>query len=284
MKQALIAGGSLLLSSLACGQTANLYNPAETGWVWLDGKTITIAYSSAGAASGVSNATMLQVLADIEARLDGLNVPGLEVAIDTNVRNTNCDARQRNQVLVCWEAINDNIATFVNIGGMEGTTGYQLANVVLDYRNAWTPETLKTMIMHELMHVIGFGHPEGSNNSVLNGATDLTPIDITGLQTQWADRCMYTYNATDQTVVLPFVTYRGNAYNVTVHNDGNNQFSLAQVAMWTPAAPPKTPCQNLAVDDTDQLHVPRVNVGGASMWADLKLVGSRLVLMNSGRN
>ena len=284
MKKTLFAAASLLLSSLTFAQTANIYDPAETGWFWIDGKTVTIAYSAADAPDSVPNSLMMQVLADVEGKLDGLNVPGLSVAIDTNVRNTNCEARQHNQVLVCWEAITGNTGNFANVGGMGGTTAWQAASLVVDKQTVWTRDTLYTTVMHQLLHILGFGHPEGSGNSIMNGAADITSIDIAGLQTMFTTRCVFPYNATDKTVVLPFVTYRDNAYNVTVHNDGNNNFSLATVSMWTAASPPKTPCQGLAVDGNNELHVPAVNVGGASIWADLRLQNGMLVLTNSGRN
>jgi hypothetical protein len=283
MKKALITACSLLVSSLSFGQTANVYGP-ETGFYWIDGKTVTLAYSNAGAPAAVPNSMMLQVLADIEAKLDGLKVPGLEVAIDTNVRNTTCDEHQRNQVLVCWEAITGQTGNFHPKTGMEGTTAWQSADVVLDKQTTWTRDAMYAQLMHQLLHVLGFGHPEGSNNSVLNGAADLTAIDTAGLQAYYNTRCVYMYNPADKTVVLPFVTYRGNAYNVTVHNDGNNNFSLTKVSMWTPATPPKTPCQSLAVDGNNDLHIPAVNVGGASIWADLRVQNGSLVLRNSGRN
>ncbi len=282
MKKALLAGCSLFLSSLTFAQ-ANPMNP-ETGFFWIEGKTVNIAYSNAGAPGDISNATVLQVLADIEAKLNGLNVPGLNVSIDTNVRNTSCDGRQRNEVLVCWEAIQGNTGNFVNLGGMEGTTSWREANVIVDKQTAWNEDSLYAMVMHELLHVLGFGHPEGAGNSVLNGAPDLTDIDIAGLQTMYATRCVYVYEEATRNVVLPFATYQNNAYKVTLHHDGGNTFSLASVAMWSAANPPLTPCQSLGVDGNNQVHIPAVNVGGTSVWADLTLQGNVLILTNKGVN
>jgi hypothetical protein len=278
MKKALLAAGcSLFLSSLTFAQTN-----VNADYFWIDGKTVTVAYASGTAPTSVSNAMLMQVLADIEAKLDGLKIPGLEVAIDTTVRNT-CDDREHNKVLVCWGTVSDNLATFAGYNGMDGTTGWRSANVILDRQVAWTRDSLYAWTMHELMHVLGFTHPPGSGTSVLNGAADLTTLDIDGLQTMYAARCVFPYNATDKTVVLPFVTYRGNAYKATVHNDGNNNFSLAAVTMWTSAGP-ITPCQGLAVDANNELHVPAVNAGGVSIWADLRVQNGGLVLLRSGRN
>jgi hypothetical protein len=286
MKKALIAAGSLFLSSLVSAQSTSL---PTNGWFWIEGKTLTLAYTNTGAPGSVSNATMLEALAKIEARLEGLNIPGLEVAIDTNVRNTTCDDLQRNQVLFCWGTLEPGYPGAPdNKGGMEGTTSWRLGKVLLDKNTSWSPDFLYSTSMHELMHVLGFQHPDPAvvppGNSVLNGANDLKDVDTSSLRAMYNTRCVYMYNPADKTVVLPYVSYKGNAYNVTVHNDGNNIFSLAKVAMWSPADPPTTPCQSLAVDGTNQLHVPAVNVGGVSVSADLALEGGRLVLKNSRRN
>jgi hypothetical protein len=282
MKNALLAGCSLFLSSLTFGQTN-----VNANYFWIDGKPLTIAYANASGPTGaVPNAMMMQVLADIEGKLDGLKVPGLEVAIDTTARTTTCDERQRNQVLVCWGSVPDNTATFTGYNGIDGAAGWRAANVILDRQTAWTRDSLYAMIMHELMHVLGFTHPDGPGAapSVLTGAADLTSFDITGLQTMYGARCVFPYNTTTSDVILPYVTYLGNAYNVTVHYNGDNTFSFANVSAWSPSNLPTTPCQGLAVDANNELHIPAISVGGTSIWADLGVRNGALVALNSGRN
>lgn len=282
----LIAGCSLFASSMAMSQAIPL-DPAN-GYFWIDGRTLTIAYSSLAAPVNVSNTTMLQVLADVEARLEGLNIPGLQVTIDTNVRNTGCSVRNPNEVLVCWTPVEGNTSTVLNIGGGSGVNFWREGNVMLDtVATMWTgADMLYSNTLHQVMHILGYGHPNGSGTSVLNGAPDLTQLDIDGLHAGYsASRCAVTYVGGD--VVVPYVTYKGGAYKVTLRHNGGANFTLApgSITAYGAANMPLTPCQSLAVDASDEVHFPNVNVGGFLYNATLRLNASGgLTLISSAPN
>ena len=280
----LIACCSLFASSLALGQAVPM--PESSGQFWIEGRTVTLAYSNLNAPDGISNATMLQGLAKMEADLEALNTT-LEVQVDTNVRSTGCGVVGTDTVVVCWQPVAGNSGNFTNVSGGSGTNYWREATVILDNQTAWSSNAaVYAVAMHELMHVLGFGHPEGSGTSVLNGALDLTQLDKDGLIAMYSPtRCTLTYNLTSREIVIPYVTYRGNAYRATIRHDGGTTFSLVTTgtSMYTAASPPQAACQNVAVDANNQGHLPRVNVNGAIYYGDLTLTGNNtLTLSNYG--
>ena len=117
----------------------------------------------------------------------------------------------------------------------------------------------------------------------MNGALELTQIDIDGLrQVYSSSRCTLTYDMTTRNINIPYVTYRGNSYNATIHHNGGASFTLVGASMYSAANPPLTGCQNIAVDGNNQVHLPNVNVNGAIYWGDLTLSNGSLTLTTSG--
>jgi hypothetical protein len=280
----LLACSSMFISSLAMAQAVPSGN--DWGQFWIEGKTLTLAYSSAGAPSGITNAQMLQILADIEGDIDALNIPSLQVQVDLTVRTTGCDLGQ-NTVVICWSPIPGNTGGFTNASGGGGANWWREATILLD--NDTTPWSGSPQIfastLHQLMHIVGFGHPEGSGTSILNGAPELTQVDIDGLRSVYsANRCTLTYNPTSRAINIPFVTYRGNAYNATILHNGGASFSLLPgTSMYTATDAPKTGCQGIAVDANNQLQLPKVNVNGTVMWGNFTLSNGSLTLTASGQ-
>ncbi len=286
MKQ-LFASCLLFLSSVAPGQYEPY--PNEYGYFWIQGKAVTLAYSHLSAPANVSQTTMLQVLARMEAAIDGLNIPGLTAQVDTNVRATGCATADRNMVVVCWGAVASGTGNFTSTGGLDSSLNvWREGRITLDNTplTVWTSaDVIYAQAMHQLLHVVGFGHPQGSGTSVLNGAADLTAIDTAGLQAKYgANGCTLTYDA-NKNIAIPYVTYMGSAYKVTIHHNGGTSFSLVPgtVSQYGGTNIPLTHCQNLAVDGTNQIHFDSVNVNGAIYWGDMVYANGALTLTASGR-
>ena len=284
MKQ-LFACCLLFLSSLAFGQYEPY--PNEYGWFWIQGKSVTLAYSHLNAPANVSQTTMLQVLARMEAAIDGLNISGLTAQVDTNVKTTGCATADRNMVVICWGAVPTGSGTFTSTGGLDSSLAvWREGRITLDNSlTVWaSADVIYAQAMHQLLHVVGFQHPAGSGTSVLNGAADLTAVDIAGLQVKYgANGCTLTYDAS-KNIAIPYITYRGNAYKVTIHHNGGTSFSMVpgSTSQYGGTNIPLTHCQNLAVDATNHVHFDSVNVNGYIYWGDMVLANGALTLTASG--
>jgi hypothetical protein len=284
MKQ-LFACCLLFLSSMSFAQY-ELY-PNDQGWFWIQGKSVTLAYSHLNAPANVSQTTMLGVLARMEAAIDGLNIPGLTVQVDTNVKATGCASADRNMTVICWGAVTTGSGNFTSTGGIDSSLNvWREGRITLDnVLTVWTDaDMIYAQAMHQLLHVVGFQHPS-SGTSVLNGAADLTAVDVAGLQAKYgANGCTLTYDSS-KNIVIPYVTYRGNAYKVTIHHNGGASFSLVPgtVSQYGGTNIPLTHCQNLAVDGNNQIRFDSVNVNGAIYWGEMTLANGALTLTASGR-
>lgn len=286
MKQ-LFASCLLFLSSFAFGQYEPY--PNDYGWFWIQGKTVTLAYSHLNAPANVSQTTMLQVLARMEAAIDGLNISGLTAQVDTNVKATGCATADRNMVVLCWGAVSTGSGNFTSTGGLDTSLNvWREGRITLDnVLTVWTnADMIYAQAMHQFLHVVGFQHPStASGTSVLNGAAELTAIDVAGLQAKYgANGCTLTYDS-NKNIAIPYVTFRGNAYKVTIHHNGGASFSLVPgtVSQYGGTNIPLTHCQNLAVDGTNQIHFDSVNVNGNIYWGDMVYANGALTLTASGR-
>src|SRR5688572_32996997 len=99
-----VASCLLFVSQLGFGQIITpAYDPVD-GIYWMDGKTVTITYSPKDAPATVSASQMAQVIAQAEARINGLGIPGLRVAVGRLDLPNACAHKEPNIVHVCWEA------------------------------------------------------------------------------------------------------------------------------------------------------------------------------------
>lgn len=269
-----------LVSGIALAQPAPY--SAEERIHWIDGETVTITYAPGGAA--VSNTVAAEVLADIEAKFDGLNIAGLNVAIGNRDVATGCDGASRNTVHICWEPRTGTTADARNVGNTDGSVFWREGTIILSSSTTWTEASLYTTLMHYMLHVLGFGHPVG--DSVQNGAADLTQLDINGLQTMYGSgSCALTYDASTRTVNIPFVKYRGGTYTARLQHNGGNDFTIVpgSVGMLNSGNMPTSRCHGLAIDGNNDLHIPEVRVGSGLYWANLRFENGRLTMTGRGQ-
>jgi len=271
------------LTGSAFAQQPAPYSPTDRIH-WIDGQAVTLTYSQSGAPSSVSSALAAKVLADIEAKFDGLNISGLNVNIGNRDITTGCGATARNTVHICWEPRTGTTADSSNSGRTDGTTFWREGSIVLSSSATWTEASLYSTLMHYMLHVLGFGHPVG--DSVQNGATDLTQLDINGLQTMYgAGTCALTYDAGSRTVDIPFVKYRGGTYTARLQHNGGNDFTIVpgSVGMLNSMNMPMSRCHGLSIDGNNDLHIPQVRVGNGLYWANLRMENGRLTLTGRGQ-
>jgi hypothetical protein len=294
----LFAASLLLASSATFAQVVAWPYAEEEGIHWIDGKTVNITYSHAGAPSTVSQAMATQVLADVEARLNGLGLPGLHVQIGRRDITTACDYRERNSVHICWEVRQGRRADSINTGYTDGSEFWREGIIILGNQEDWTDPTrpLYQQVQHYLLHILGFAHPEREPERAIsvinNNANDLTQIDIDGLRAMYGGgRCALQYNA-NGTVNIPFVSYQGGAYTARLQHDGGSGLAIVPGSLGrygnggfnVPGPIPTSPCHGLAIDGNNQLHIPAVWINGLSHWATLRMENGAFRVIASGRN
>lgn len=287
-----VASCLLFASSFTFGQVTPPYDPLD-GIYWIDGKTVTITYSPKDAPATVSASQMAQVIAQVEARINGLNIPGLRVAVGRLDLPNACAHKERNIVHVCWEARVDRRVDSIMSVNTDGSAFWRESLLLFSNTADWTDPTrpVYQQFMHYLLHVLGLTHPRDGTiryESVINNNTmDLAQNDIDGLRALFtATRCALAYNADTGIVDVPFVTYAGRAYRARLQNLGGGNFSIVpgSIAMYSSGNMPLTPCQALVVDGTGEFHVPQVWIGGTLYWATLRLgANNRLTVLRSGR-
>jgi hypothetical protein len=233
-----------------------------------------------------------QTIADVEARLNGLNLPGLTVRVGRLDLPNACAHKDRNTIHICWEPRDGRRADSFNNGNTDGTTFWREGMILLGNNADWTDATrpLYQQLQHYLLHIIGFSHPErtGPASVINNNAMDLTAQDIGGLQTMYtATRCALTYDA-DGTMRIPFVTYQGLAYTGRIKRDSDGGFSIVEGTLGRYGYPsmlvapiPTTPCLGLQIDGTNELHLPQVWVNGSLRWLTLHFTGERFTVTAS---
>ncbi|HEY0961600.1 MAG TPA: hypothetical protein VGE69_04510 [Pseudomonadales bacterium] len=271
-----------LVSGIAFAQPAPY--SAQERIHWIDGQTVTITYSPAGAPAQVSSAAAAKVLADIEAKFDSLGIAGLDVAIGNREVANGCAGVGRNTVHICWEPRTGTTADARNTGNTDGSVFWREGTIILSSSTTWTEASVYATLMHYMLHVLGFGHPVG--DSVQNGAADLTALDISGLQTMYgAGSCALTYDATLRQVEIPFVKYRGGTYTARLQHNGGNDFTIVpgSIGMLNSANMPTSRCHGLAIDANNDLYIPQVNVGNSLFWANLRFENGRLTLTGRGQ-
>lgn len=280
----------LFTASLAFGQ-AMPYAPEE-GLYWIDGKTVVITYSPTDAPAAVPPAAMAQALADVEAKLNSLNLPGLHVTIGRLDLPNACAHRERNVVHVCWEPRDGRRADSIMSANTDGSTFWRESVIVLGNQADWTDPTrpLYQQLQHYLLHILGFAHPSrepGAPASIINNnAFELTQLDIDGLAAMYGGtRCALRYYEESGQVYVPYVTYRGHAYTARLQHVGGGQFTIVpgSLGMYGSARYPLTPCQSLVLDDSGELHLPQVWVGGSLNWATLQFANERFTLVGRGQ-
>jgi hypothetical protein len=286
-----VASCLLFASSFAVGQTTPPYDPSE-GLYWIDGKTVTITYSPKDAPATVSTSDMAQVIAQVEARLNGLNIPGLHVAVGRLDLPNACDHKAPNVVHVCWEARVDRRVDSIMSINTDGSTFWRESLILMANTADWTDPTrpLYQQVMHYLMHILGFTHPRDGTiryESVINNNTmDLSQGDIDGLRAMFTEtRCALSYNASTGVVDVPYASYMGHAYKAQLQNVGGGQFTLVpgSLAQYSSSNLPLTPCQGLVIDASNEFHIPQVWVGGNLYWATLHLASGRFTLTGTGQ-
>src|SRR5688500_1006208 len=97
----------LLAPLLLCASSAALSQTPEYALdyhiFWNFDVPVTLTYSMLDAPPSAPRALVLEVLADVEARINGLNIPGLSVRIGRTDLSVPCDVRSRSEALICWE-------------------------------------------------------------------------------------------------------------------------------------------------------------------------------------
>jgi hypothetical protein len=279
-----VASCLLFASSLTFGQVVTPpYDPSE-GLYWIDGKTIMITYSPKDAPAAVSTSQMAQVIAQVEARINGLNIPGLRVAVGRLDLPNACAHKERNVVHVCWEARVDRRVDSIMSVNTDGSTFWRESLILMSNTADWTDPTrpVYQQFMHYLLHILGFAHPRDGDTryeSVINNNTmDLSQGDIAGMRAVFTStRCALSYNPSTGTVDVPYVSYFGRAYKAQLQNAGGGQFTLVpgSVAMYSSGNPPLTPCQGLAIDASNEFRIPQVWIGGSLYGGTLRLEGDR---------
>jgi hypothetical protein len=284
----------LFVSGTVLGQGVAWPYAPEEGIHWIDGKTVNITYSHTDAPSTVSRAAALQVLADVEARLNGLGIAGLRVQIGRTDITTACNYRQRNSVHICWEPRQGRRADSMNTGYTDGASFWREGWIILGNQADWTDPTrpLYQQVQHYLLHVLGFAHPDRTTvvSVINNNSMDLTQVDIDGLRAMYGPgRCALTLDGSG-VITVPFAMYLGSAYTAKLKDDGANGFTIVPGSIgrygdggYNVMEPiPISPCQSLAIDGNNELHLPEVTVGGQTRWMTLRLANGAFRVTGSG--
>ena len=292
----------LLAPLLLCASGAVLAQTPEYALdyhiFWNYDVPVTLTYSTLDAPPSAPRALVLEVLADVEARINGLNIPGLSVRIGRTDLAVSCDGRTPSEVLICWENRQGETSNFQTYNRTDDVNYWHEANIIMGKNTVWTEAMLYEWILHHVMHVVGFSHPHGTpGESVLHDAPDLTQMDIDALRSKYrADRCALSYGANGQ-INFPFVKYMGGAFTATLQHDGAG-FALVpgtlgrygsqgfntpplqeSARLRVPVPAPATPCPALEIDGNNELYVPEVKVNGVSYEATLKLANGRFTLL-----
>lgn len=292
----------LLVSLLLCASGAAFSQTPEYALdyhiFWNYDVPVTLTYSTLDAPPSAPRALVLDVLADVEARINGLNLPGLSVRIGRTDLSVPCDSRSRNEALICWENREGETSNFQTYNRTDDVDYWHEANIVMGKNTVWTEAMLYEWILHHVMHIVGFSHPHGTpGESVLHDAPDLTQMDIDALRNRYrADRCALTYGANGQ-INFPFVKYMGGGFTATLQHEGGANFSLVpgtlgrygsqgfntpplqdSARLRVPVPAPATPCAPLEIDGNNELFIPEIRVGGALYEATLVLGNGRFTL------
>lgn len=294
--KALFAAGLLFASATALAQPVAWPYAEEEGIHWIEGKTVNITYSHTDAPATVTQAMANQVLADVEARLNGLGISGLNVTIGRRDITTACSYRERNSVHICWEPRDGRRADSINTGYTDGSEFWREGLIILGNQADWTDQTrpLYQQVQHYLLHILGFAHPEREPDRAIsvinNNSLDLTQLDIDGLRTMYGGgRCALRYES-NGTVRVPFVMYQGSAYTARLQHDGGRGLTIVPGSLgrygnasFNVSKPiPTTPCHGLSIDGTGEFHVPEVWIGGQLRWATLRMANGGFTVTNSG--
>lgn len=279
----------LFLSGAALAQpVAWPYAPEEKIY-WIEGKTVNITYSHTDAPSTVSLAMANQVLADVEARLNGLGIPGLRVQIGRRDITTACNYRERNSVHICWELRDGRRADSINTPMTDGSTFWREGIIILGNQADWTDPTrpLYQQVQHYLLHILGFAHPEREPDRAIsvinNNSMDLTQLDIDGLRNMYGgSRCVLSVD--NGVLAIPFVNYRGRAYGGRLQHDGQSGYMIVpgSVSVFSSSNYPISPCHDLTIDGNNELYIPDVRIGGQLRWATMRFTGSGFTMTGSG--
>jgi hypothetical protein len=281
----------LLASGSALSQTATVTPEYDLQYhiFWNFDVPVVLTYSRLDAPASAPRDLVVKVLGNVEARINALNIPGLSVRIDSADLSLPCESRTRSEVLICWENRENETSNFQTYNRTDDVSYWHEANIIMGKNTVWTEAMLYEWIMHHVMHIVGFSHPQEHGVSVLSGAPDLTQVDIDALRHKYrADRCALTYGPTGQ-INLPFVTYMGGGFTGTLQHDGANSFTLvagtlgrygsqafnipapdAPTALRVPVPAPATPCAALQIDANNELHIPQVKVGAQIYEGTLK--------------
>ena len=295
----LCAAVAVCASSAALGQTPAYALDYHIFWNY--DVPVTLTYSTLDAPPSAPRALVLEVLADVEARINGLNIPGLSVRIGRTDLSVPCEARSRSEALICWENRQGETSNFQTYNRTDDVNYWHEANIIMGKNTVWTEAMLYEWILHHVMHVVGFSHPNESpeGSSVLHGAPDLTQMDIDALRQKYsAGRCALTYGSNGQ-INFPFVKYMGGAFTATLQHEGAAGFALVpgtlgrygsqgfntpplqeSAVLRVPVPAPATPCPALEIDGNNEMFVPEVNVNGVTYEATLKLANGRFTLVS----
>jgi hypothetical protein len=290
----------LCASSVTFGQTATVAReyPFDLHIFWNDSVPVVLNYSLRDAPPSAPISMVTKVLGDIEARINGLNLPGLSVRAGRRDLQVPCASRTRSEVLICWEARQGETSNFQVYSLTDDVNYWHEANIILGSNTVWDEALLYKWMMHQVVHVIGFAHPQGENTSILNGAPDLTQLDIDGLKLRYrADRCALTY--ANGVVTLPYVKYMGGAFTGKIQAAGGANFTLVPGSLGrfgkqafnvppegtfaVPLPVPATPCPALQIEANGDLFIPEVKVNGVLYQATLTLANGRFTLKSSTR-
>jgi len=86
------------------------------------------------------------------------------------------------------------------------------------------------------------------------------------------------------------VKYAGGAYTARLQYDGARGLSIipGSIGKFGPGgfgvsnAVPISPCHGLALDGSNELHIPDVRVGGQARWVTLQMVNGRFTVTAAG--
>jgi hypothetical protein len=298
----LLFSAPLLCASHAAFSQATVTPEYDLGYhiFWNYDVPLTLNYSTLDAPPSAPRNLVVKVLGDIEARINGLDIPGLSLRIGNTELAVNCDIRRPSEVTICWENRQGETSNFQTYNRTDDVNFWQEANIIMGKNTEWDEPMLYQWLSHHVMHIIGFSHPEGSGTSVLNGAADFTQMDIDALRHRYrANHCALTYTSEGR-IPLPFVKYQGGAFTASLQNDGAG-FSIvpgslgrygsqsynipppdAATSLRVPLPVPATPCPALEIDGNNELHVPEIWVNGSLFEGTLVYTNGRFALKSAG--
>jgi hypothetical protein len=302
----LLAPLLLCASCMALGQEVSTSTPEydlRYHIFWNFDVPVTLNYSTLDAPPSAPRDLVLKALGRVEARFNGLNIPGLSVRIGRTDLAVSCDYHTRNEVTICWENRQGETSNYQTFNRTDDVNYWHEGMIVMGKNTVWDEALLYEWLTHHVMHMVGFSHPNAAGDagrSVLHGAPDLTQMDIDSLRYKYrADRCALTYDSSGR-INLPFVKYIGGGFFGTLQHDGGASFSLVpgslgrfgsqafnvpslidpSVAIRIPVYAPPTPCPALEIDGNNELFLPEVKVGGVTYQGTMRLANGKFTLIS----